>query len=188
MKNILSVLFLLSFFTGCDKQKSTHQETVSQYYASRDIGNYNELKILINDSITITAGDFVMPYDHDSFHEQFKWDSIFKPAYEVVGLEEKNDQIIASVRLKSVRNTFLKNEAMTCDYKISFHSGKISKIEELDCKDVDWSIWQKERDSLVGWIKENHPELDGFINDMTMRGAMNYVKAIGLYEAEKSAQ
>ena len=100
-------------------------------------------------------------------------------------MEEKNDQIVASVTMNSMRNEFLKNNNMTCEYKISFNSGKISKIEELECINVDWNIWQKERDSLTSWIKKNHPELDGFINDMTMNGSINYLMAIELYEANK---
>lgn len=182
MKSTLHILYILSFLTGCYNQKLTHQETVTKYYNARDVGNYNELKKLINDSITITAGDYVMPYNHDSFYKQFKWDSIFKPTYEIVELEEKNNQIIASVALNSVRNEFLKNNSMTCQYRISFNSKKISKIEELDCHGADWNTWQKERDSLVSWIKKNHPELDGFIRDITMNGALNYLKAIELYE------
>ena len=122
-----------------------------------------------------------MPYNHDGFYEVFKWDSIFRTSYEIVGLEEMDNRIMVSVVLNSIRNEFLKNSSMTCKYKISFRFGKISKIEELECKDVDWNIWEKERDSLVNWIQKNHPELDGFINDMTMNGAMNYIKAIELY-------
>lgn len=182
MKNGFLVLFFLCFLTGCSNKKLTPQKTVTTYYNARDAANYNELKKLIADSITITAGDYVMPYDHDSFYEQFKWDSVFKPTYEVVKLEEKNNQIIASVALNSVRHEFLKNNAMTCQYKISFNSEKISKIEELKCKGADWSIWQKERDSLVSWITKNHPKLNDFIHDMTMNGAIHYLKAIELYE------
>ncbi len=84
-----------------------------------------------------------------------------------------------------MRNEFLKNPYMTCEYRISFMSGKISKIEELDCINVNWSIWQKERDSLVSWINKSHPELSGFVNNMTMKGSINYLKAIELYEANK---
>lgn len=176
---------MLYFLTGCNEHTTTHQETVIKYYKARDAGNYNELKILINDSITITAGDYVMPYDHDSYYEVFKWDSVFKTSYEIVALEEKNKQIIASLTMNSVRNEFLKNPYMTCEYRISFMSGKISKIEELDCINVNWSIWQKERDSLVSWINKSHPELSGFVNNMTMKGSINYLKAIELYEANK---
>ncbi len=67
MKNIFLTLFLLIFFTGCGNQKLTHQETVTKYFNARDAGDYNELKTVITDSITITAGDYVMPYDHNSF-------------------------------------------------------------------------------------------------------------------------
>ncbi len=181
MKNIFPLLLLLYFIMGCNDQQLTHQETVAKYYNARDAANYTEIKTLIKDSITITAGDYVMPYNHDSFYEQFKWDSIFKPSYEVVELEERNNQIIAYVALTSVRNEFLKNNAMVCQYKISFNSGKISRIDEFECIGADWNSWQKERDSLVRWIKENHPELDGFIHDMTMNGAMDYLRAIELY-------
>jgi hypothetical protein len=188
MKNTFLILFLLYFLTGCNDQKLTNKETVTKYYNARDIANYNKLKTFINDSITITAGDYVIPYTHDSFYEEFKWDSIFSPSYKIVELEEKNNQIIASVASNSVRFEFLKNNPLTCQYKISFNSGKISKIESLECIGTDWKIWQKERDSLVSWIKKNHPELDGFINDMTMNGAINYLKAIELYETDKNAQ
>ena len=186
MKNTFIILFLTCFITGCNNQKLTHKETVSQYYNARNTVDFNKIKPLVSDSITIVSGDFVMPYNNDSFYEVFKWDSIFKSTYKIVDLVEKNDQVIASVRYNCLRNTFLKNKNMTCRYKISFNTGKISKVEELDCKDVNWNVWAKERDSLINWTKNNHPELDGFINDMTMKGALNYLKAIELYQADKN--
>lgn len=73
MKNTLLILFLLYFLTGCNDQKLTHQETVTKYYKARDASNYNKLKTFINDNITITSGDYIMPYTHDSFYEEFKW-------------------------------------------------------------------------------------------------------------------
>lgn len=185
MKNTFLILFFLHFLTGCNNQKLTHQETVAKYYNARDAANYNEMKTFISDSITIIAGDYVMPYTHDSYYEEFKWDSIFKTSYKIVELEEKNNQIIASVASNSVRYEFLKNNPLTCQFKISFNSGKISKIESMECISADWNIWQKERDSLVSWINKNHPKLDGFIHDMTMNGAINYLKAIELYKTDK---
>lgn len=185
MKITILILSLLYFLTGCDDHNLTHQETVTTYYNARDTSNYDELKTVINDSLTIISGDYVMPYNQDGFYEQFKWDSIFKTSYNIVELVEKDNQIMASVTMNSIRNEFLKNSDMTCQYKISFIAGRISKIEELDCKNADWNIWGKERDSLVNWIDKNHPKLNGFINDMTMNGAQNYLKAIELYKAKK---
>lgn len=187
MKNTFCLLFFLYLFTGCDNQQLTHEETVTNYYKARDATNYQEVKRYINDSITITEGDYVMPYDQNSFYEVFKWDSIFQPTYKIVELVEKKNKVMVAVALKSIRNEFLKNSSMTCQYEISFNAGKISKIESLECTGADWNSWQKERDALVNWINQKHPELDGFINDMTMNGAINYLKAIELYETDKTA-
>lgn len=185
MKSIFSILLLLLFFTECDEQKLTHKEIITHYYNAKDAGNFAEIKAVVGDSITIISGDYVMPYNQDSFYENFKWDSIFKPSYKIIDLEEEDNQIIASVSQSCIRNNFLKNNPLTCSYKISFGAGKISKIEELSCDGVDWNTWAKERDALVAWIKKNHPKLDGFINDMTIKGSMNYLKAIELFESRE---
>jgi hypothetical protein len=184
IKHTFLILSLFCFLTGCNDKKLTHQETVTKYYNAFDLGDYNVIKTVISDSITIIGGDYVMPFTHDSFYKQFKWDSIFKPSYEIIELEEKNNQIIASVASKSLRYEFLKNNPLTCKFKISFNTGKISKIEDMEYINADWNIWQKERDSLVSWINNNHPELDGFIYDLTIKGAINYLKAIELYKNE----
>jgi len=40
----------------------------------------------------------------------------------------------------------------------------------------------KNRDSLLSWIDENHPELNGFINNQTAPGGRQYLKAIELFK------
>lgn len=185
MKYLFLFVSLLCTLVACGDNQLSHQEVVTHYYRARDAMNYPKIKTLIADSITITAGDFVMPYTHTSFYEVFKWDSVFRTSYKVIEFEEKGEQMITSISISSGRHEFLKNNPMQCRYRISFDSGKISKIEELECEEADWASWQKERDTLVLWTKKNHPELDGFINDMTMKGAQNYMKAIELYKADK---
>lgn len=183
MKKSFLIIFIACIIMGCSNKKLTHKETVIQYYKARNTVDFSKIKPLVNDSVTIISGDYVMPYNKDGFYEVFKWDSVFKPSYKIVDLQEKNNHVTASVTINSVRNTFLNNSDMTCQYKIAFKANKITKIEEVDCKNVDWQVWIKERDSLVNWTKKNHPKLDGFINDMTMKGALNYLKAIELYKA-----
>ncbi|UII75825.1 hypothetical protein LV716_16410 [Flagellimonas sp. HMM57] len=187
MKNSFIILLLLYFLIGCKNEEFTHRETVTKYYTARNASDFDALRVLLSDSLTTVSGDYVMPYDHDSFYEVFKWDSIFGTSYKLIELEEKDNKAIAMVTLNSDRLKFLKNGPMTCQYQISFESGKISKIEELECKDADWDIWRKQVDSLVVWVNRNHPELNGFIHDMTMNGAKDYLKAIKLYKADKNA-
>lgn len=181
MKNTLLLLSFLCFFAGCDHQKLTSEETVTEYYNARDTGDFKKLKTVVSDSITMISGDYVMPYTRESFYEQFKWDSVFKPSYDIIELEEENNQVIVTVAQANIRNEFLKNNPLVYRVKISFVSGKISKLEDLEDVGTDWNVWLKKRDTLVGWVKKNYPEQDGFVNDMTMKGAMDYVNVIDLY-------
>lgn len=181
------LIILLVLLIGCNNGKLTHQETITRYYDAFDSSNYDEIKTLINDSITITSGDYFTSYNHESFYEFFKWDSMFNPTYEIIELEEQNNGIIATVSQENARNEYLKNNPLVYKVKISFDSGKIAKIEDLDYIDVNWEVWSQKRDSLVSWIRNNHPKLDGFVNDMTMMGSMNYLKAIEKYTIYKSS-
>ncbi|SHJ68266.1 hypothetical protein SAMN04488007_1091 [Maribacter aquivivus] len=185
MKNAFLILFLIVVLTSCDNKKLSHKKTVNRYYKAFDSGDFNKLKRVIHDSITIVSGDFITPFDKDSFYEFYKWDSIFEPSYEVIDLTEENDNVIATISQKNIRNEFLKNNPLKLNVKVSFASGKITKLEELDYIGVNWQEWNQEKDSLVNWIKVNHPNLDGFVNDMTRKGAINYVRAIELYEGRE---
>lgn len=186
MKSLI-LLSLLCCLLACSQQKLSHIETVIQYYNAFDASDYEKIKTLVADSITYTEGDYIMPYSKESLNEKFRWDSVFQPTYKIVELEELDSQVMATVAVSSSRFDFLKNNPLTCSHKISFEAGKITKIEAIDCIDADWGVWQQERDSLVRWTSIHHPELDGFIHDLTMNGAINYLKAIELYNNRKDS-
>lgn len=185
MKNSLLILAIIVILTCCSKEKLSRKDVVTTYYKALDSGTYNRIKEVVNDSVTIVSGDYVMPFDKIGFYEFYKWDSIFDPSYEILELSEENDDIIVSIRQKNIRNSFLKNNPLQLKVKVSFASGKISKFKELDYIDVNWDTWNQTKDSLVSFIKTKHPKLDGFVNDMTMNGATNYLKAIELFENQK---
>ncbi len=182
MKKYFILFFFTTLLTGCANKRLTPSDLVTEYYHAFNDSDFNRITAVIADSITIVEGEYVMPYSQKSFHEQFKWDSIFRPTYKIVELEGQNNRIIATVASSSIRYKFLKNDPLTCRFEISFNSDGITKLESLECLDADWNVWQAKRDSLVNWTKRNHPELDGFIHDLTMNGAINYLKAIELYE------
>lgn len=184
MRVFLSIFLLILMF-GCSEKKISTSELVKNYYSGFKNSNYEQVRKTLSDSLAIYAGDYVMKYTPESFYEHFKWDSVFQPKYELIKLENPEEEVVATVAIKSLKLEFLKNNPMNCSSKFYFKSGKIYKIEELDCSDVDWQVWQRERDSLVSWIRRNHPKLDGFVNDLSMKGAQNYIKAIEVYKVRK---
>lgn len=187
MKKVLILFTIISVISGCSNKKLSPSETITEYYAAFDSSNFERLISLVDDSLTIVDGEFETTYSHDSFHQQFKWDSIFQTTYKVIKIEEVSNQVITTVASHSLRYEFLKNNPLTCIFKISLNSGKISRIELVGYEGGDFEVWQQERDSLVKWVNINHPELDGFINDLSMDGSKNYLKAIELYEKRKNA-
>ncbi|SHG79872.1 hypothetical protein [Winogradskyella jejuensis] len=175
-------LIIVALFTSCNKQKANPIATVNNYFEARTQGNFNALKKQVSDSITLISGDFIMPYSRESLYQQYKWDSVFQSKYNILKAVETNEKVIATVSQNCIRNAFLENNPLVYQLEISFKNGKIEKIKDLDYIDVNWNIWTSKKDSLVNWVAKNHPKLDGFVNDMSMMGAINYVKAIELYQ------
>lgn len=185
MKKVFTLLLVVSL-TTCSKKELSLPDIVTRYYEAFNASDFLQLTPLLADSITIAEGDYITSYSIDSFHEQFKWDSVFQPTYEITELKELNSQVVATVASSSRRYEFLKNNPLTCEFRFSFNSNKIASIEVMECSSADWELWQEERDSLVAWASINHPELNGFIHDLTMKGAINYLKAIELYEKREN--
>lgn len=178
-----NLFFLLAFIiVSCSNLKITKTEQVAAYYNGFINSDYNQVKATLADSLTTISGDYITPFTPESYYEQFKWDSVFQPTYEILKLENKNGNLEASVKLQSLKLKFLKNNPMTCINKFYFDLGRINKIVYLDCADADWKVWKQGVDSLVNWTKQNHPELDGFIHDLSMKGAQDYLKAIELFK------
>ncbi|TVZ16442.1 hypothetical protein [Maribacter sp. MAR_2009_72] len=188
MKYLVFTLCFVGVLISCACQRPNYKEATKIYYNALDTGNYNALKNVLHDSVTLISGDYITPYNHNSFHEFFKWDSIFKSSYKIIALEEKNHVVIATVAQKNKRNAFLKNNPLKYKVEISFANDKITTFRELEYIGVNWNNWNQEKDSLINWIKINYPKLDGFVTDMTMAGAKNYIKAIDVYETYKKVE
>lgn len=68
---------------------------------------------------------------------------------------------------------------------IRFSDDKIASVEIMDYVIFDEATFIENRNGLLTWIDENHPELNGFIHDQTQAGAIKYSKAIELYKNKK---
>jgi len=79
------------------------------------------------------------------------------------------------------RISFLHEQPIVTNQLIRFDQDKIVSIETTEYAVFNDSIFVKNRDSLLSWIDENHPELNGFIYNQTAPGGRQYLKAIELY-------
>ncbi|MFK7810908.1 MAG: hypothetical protein AB8B59_00345 [Maribacter sp.] len=177
-------LFILIVGMACAEKKSTPSkaEQITAYYEGFKNSDYSQIKRTLADSLINIEGDFTTRYSSDSYHELFKWDSVFKPVYKLVSIENQEENPIATVSVSASKFEFLKKNPLIFRQKFYFKSGKIAKTENAGFIDNNFESWGIQRAAIVNWVKLNHPELDGFMNDMTMKGAQNYLKAMELYE------
>ena len=176
---------------------------------TRAIGFFTSLGITVVKATGDTAKDCIDDYlsgktddsdpacnhDHHHDHDHHSEDDSCKKKYGIIALTVKDKsldsqiderfargKIIAIVNSETGSIEYLDNNPMICKHKISFRDDKIFQIDTFDYIGVDWNIWQMKRDSLTKWVEINHPELVGFIFDMTKQGGENYLKAIELFE------
>ena len=66
-----------------------------------------------------------MSFSRDSYYEKFKWDSVFRPVYKLVSIENKEKKAIAAVVVNSPKLEFLNNNPMTCRHAFTSNREKL---------------------------------------------------------------
>lgn len=176
----LSIAFFIFLFVSCNK-KVDLIETTKAFYSACNEYNFDKINELTYDTISIIDGTFRADYDKKAYKIIFQWDSTFNPQYNIEYIEQSNADIFVKLSTSSKRFEFLGNNPLVTTHKISFQDNKIRTIELTEYVETDFKIWVEKRDTVVNWIRVNHPELDGFIFDMTKQGAENYRTAINLF-------
>ena len=182
IKNTLLGVFL-TMAAACTNAPSLHQSTVEEYYRGLNAGDFYQVSSVVADTFTIIEGDFETAYTVASHEVLFRWDSVFATTYEIKKVTIDEGRIQALVSSSSDRYRFLENDPLVCEMNFSFKQDKISQLYIGDCPEADWERWSTKRDSLVQWVDQHHPNLSGFINDLTEKGAQDYMNAVGLFEA-----
>ena len=177
----ITTLILVSFLSLCTCKNDNYTLLTKNYFNTYETKSFEELASFLSDTITIIDGDYQKSYSIKEFQIYFEWDSVFNPQFDITKISSSENNIFLTVSSRSNRFEYLGDNPFVTKQKISFRKNKIYKIEILENIDIDWKLWTSKRDTLVKWIDNNHPELSGFINDMTKEGAENYLKAIDLY-------
>lgn len=190
MKKIiaLSLCFAMAFLSCKNSETNIDKlEIAKQFYQALDNSDDLGIITLVNDSILIreTEADYQEGFSRQGFREWLKWESVFEPTYKILEIEEENGGVKAKISKIDKRLSFLHEEPMVWREILQFDNKEINRIERVKYEVFNVPKFLENRDGLVNWIKENEPELDGFLNDQTESGGKNYLKAIERYTNRK---
>tara|TARA_R110002049_G_scaffold68392_6_gene177301 strand:+ start:541 stop:1113 length:573 start_codon:yes stop_codon:yes gene_type:complete len=185
---ILTLLLIAGFFSCKTSEKEIAKLGIAKkYYKALDSSDNLGMALLLTDSLVTkeTEYDYEQTFSLEQYMAWLKWDSVFDPTYEILQIELEDEIVKAKISKIDKRLSFLHHEPIVTNQVIRFDKDKIISIETTEYVIFNDSSFVKNRDGLVNWIDENHPELNGFIHDQTENGGLKYLKAIELYRNKK---
>ena len=179
---VLASGILLLSLTSCNTSRQTPEQLIETYYAGFNAGDFAQIQSVVADSFTNISEGYVTRQSLEDQYVMFQWDSVFVPSYTISDVEVLDAGVKAMVSSYSKRYAFLDHNPLTCEMTFAIADDVLNQLTVGECPGSDWDAWSARRDTLVAWIDIHHPELSGFIHDLTREGAENYLQAITLYE------
>lgn len=181
-KVVLSV-FAMYLLVACDfnKKEIDKEAIVKAYIDGLNTSNYDQVVGLFLDSVRFNEMDYRRTFSKQGYRDLFQWDSVFRPKYAILEIKGKDNELHLKVSKKCDRILFLQNKPFVTHEVMKIEEGKIQSIDVVEYLDFNDDLWVRNREQLVNWVSEHHPELDGFIYDQTKVGAQNFTKAMELY-------
>ncbi|MEM9077885.1 MAG: hypothetical protein AAGC43_12645 [Bacteroidota bacterium] len=167
---------------GCNT-RTPPLETAKTYYKVLDQSDFETLPSLLADSVISKEIVYETAYSKKGYMELQRWDSVFGPTYKILDIEEVDGKVKAKISKSCPRILFLNGEPIITQETMTFHKGKIDSVVIDDYLVFNAKRWDSVRSKLVNFVDINHKELNGFLYDQTVEGAIKYTKAIDLYKA-----
>ena len=189
IKKITVLIFCIAMAISCgQKSKKIDKFQIAEdYIDALNASDYNQVVELFLDSIRFNEMDYIRTYTKEDYHSLFQWDSVFGPKYKILDLREDGDNLHLKVSKVCDRILFLQNSPFITHEIMKIKHGAIQRIDIAEYVDFNDSLWAANRENLVSWINEHHPELKGFIYDQTKEGALKFQKAMELYRNKKDS-
>lgn len=185
---VLLLLLTIGFISCKNSEKDTDKlEIAKQYYKILDNSDHSGIEAILTDSLLTkeTEYDYEQIFSLKEYIDWLKWDSVFNPTYEILQIEQENEIVKAKISKIDTRISFLHEDPIVTNQIIRFDNNKIASIETTRYVNFNDSTFVKNRDDLVSWIEQNHPDLNGFLHDQTEAGGIKYLKAIDKYKNKK---
>lgn len=179
-----NLLFLLSIATlSCYSPKFNPENVVKNYIEAINTGNFMLISGNVHDSLKYFEIDYLVSDTKKKFYKNFQWDSVFSPKAELIACKNFGKDSASAILSKNCqRIQFLQGKSLVVKQNFYFENNILTKIKTIEYLDEDFATWGANLDSLNKFTDLNHPELTGFANDITVKGAQNYLKVIDLYK------
>ncbi len=181
----IAIFVLLTMSCKYTKKNSGIDQLTRDFYQAMTESNFNAINQLYFDSVRVTDGEYYNSFSLLEHRNWLTWDSIFSPSYEIIELTKGEESVDIIVSKTCKRTLFLNEEPTITRERLIFKNNKIYGLEIIEYVSFDNEKWNYKREKLVGWINQNHPELNGFIHDQTKQGGLNYLKAMELFQSEQ---
>lgn len=182
---IITLVFLTVLSCKDTEKRVDKLEIARQYYRTLDKSSSIEMKALLTDILVtvIPKYNYKVTFSKDDYVEKWlKWDSVFEPDYKVLDMKLDNGVVKAKVSKTDRRILFFMQKPFVTNETLIIKNNKIIRVETAYVN-FDEVTWERNRNRLLNWIDENHPELNGFIFDQTEAGGLKFLKAIELYKS-----
>jgi len=183
IKALVVLLVIGAISCKSPEQQSDKLKVAKAYYQGLDNADPAMVATLLADSLLTRESqyDYEQTFSKSEYVQWMKWDSVFDPTYKILEIELHDSIIKARISKIDQRLLFLHKEPMITNEVLRFDKGKISGVERTEYLNFNEERFVKQREQLLNWIDQNHPELSGFIHDQTREGGLKYLKAIQLY-------
>ncbi|SNZ01113.1 hypothetical protein [Flagellimonas pacifica] len=188
MNKILILLCVIILVISCREKKSkiNKVQIVENYIEALNEGSYNMIIQSFLDSVRLNEQVYKSTFSKEDYLSLFQWDSTFAPKYEILEIAQKGEDVEMKVSKECTRILFLNEEPIVTREVVKFKNDQIYSITITDYEVFNGEKWSDNRADLVSWVKANNPELDGFLVDQSKKGALNYLKAMDLYQNNKT--
>ena len=177
----LFILILLFYSCANSNKAASKQVVIEKYFNALNNNNPDTLINLFYDSIRIGQGDYWSVYSQEDYINWLKWDAVFSPQYEILKTTPTVDGLEVTISKKDTRILFLHKVPVISTELFRFKEDKLLSVEITSFVEYNDKTWNTNKEKLILCIKQNQPDLDGFIYDQTEAGGKNYLRAIEVY-------
>ncbi len=178
---ILSCLFLVMLSCSSGPKEVSSEQIIQEYLSGLNDSGFGSVSEYVSDSVRVSEFAFPVARSKKDLQRIFQWDSVFAPRYELIDTEEIEGKLVGTISKECQRIRFLNDTAIVYRVVFEFSGNRISHMQTIEYLAFDMKKWTSRRDSLVSWIETRHPELKGFHQNQTEKGARDYLRAIELY-------